>query len=79
MFRTRKSSDTDQCSAGGNFAGILLLFGIAEMAALMKETIMAPIFKLVHASQKIAANDLSGMLRWTTRMSLVNWSGRSIK
>ena len=39
------------------FAGILLLFGIAEMAALMKETIMAPIFKLVHASQKIAAND----------------------
>lgn len=27
------------------------------MAALMKETIMAPIFKLVHASQKIAAND----------------------
>ena len=39
------------------FAGLLLLFGIAEMASLMKETIMSPIFKLVRASQKIAAND----------------------
>ena len=62
------------------FAGILLLFGIAEMAALMKETIMAPIFKLVHASQKIAANDFFIRdVEVETRMSLVNWSGRSIK
>ncbi len=37
--------------------GVILLCGIAEMAALMQQTMISPILKLVHASQKIAAND----------------------
>ena len=33
----------------------------------------------MHHRKLLQMISLSGMLRWTTRMSLVNWSGRSIK
>ena len=36
---------------------VILLCGIAEIAALMQQTMISPILKLVHTSQKIAAND----------------------
>ena len=45
-----------------------------------EKTIMAPILNwYMHHRKLLQMISLSGMLRWTTRMSLVNWSGRSIK